>query len=88
MNNEEWYAVANHKVYTAIVSAINCGKLVEPFTNMDFKNACPGLAERTYSNFLPKHRQGNPSNTSELFEQVDIDQKKYKLLYPIKYNLG
>ena len=43
------------------------GKLPTRFTAADVKAACPGWAENTYSSFLPKHREGNPGGTTELF---------------------
>lgn len=53
-----------------IYAAVRKGQLKEPFGPADVKRACPGWAERTYSVFLPKHRVGNPSGTTELFEQL------------------
>jgi hypothetical protein len=53
-----------------IYAAVKSGRLKEPFGPNDVRRACPGWADRTYSNFLPKHRVGNPSKTSELFEQI------------------
>jgi len=31
-----------HGVYTSIVQAVRQGRLKEPFTKRDFRNACPG----------------------------------------------
>lgn len=53
-----------------IYQAVQSGRLAEPFTAADVRKACPGWADRTYSNFLSKHRIGNPSGTTELFEQI------------------
>ena len=55
---------------TAIYAAVRSGRLKEPFNAVDVRRACPGWANRTYSNFLSKHRVGNPSKTSEFFIQV------------------
>ena len=44
-------------------------KLGKRFRAADVKRACPGWNERTYSNFLPKHRVGNPGGNTELFVQ-------------------
>lgn len=60
----------NSKVYKLIRDAIQNGKLREPFTSHDLRNACPGLGEGTYNAFLWKHRLGNPGNNSELFRKV------------------
>lgn len=60
----------NSKVYELIRGTIQNGKLREPFTSHDFRNACPGLGEGTYNAFLWKHRLGNPGNNSELFRRV------------------
>lgn len=57
-----------------IYAAVEKGRLKEPFGPSDVKRACPGWAERTYTNFLSKHRVGNPSKTTELFEQVASGQ--------------
>jgi hypothetical protein len=57
-----------------IYTAVKAGRLTEPFGPYDVKQACPGWADRTYANFLSKHRVGNPSHTSELFEQVGPGQ--------------
>ena len=49
--------------------AIRSGKLKECFRAYDVKIACPGWKDKTYSNFLPKHRTGNPGNYTEYFVQ-------------------
>ena len=77
--------MANHKVYSAIVAAVKAGKLIEPFTNDDFRRACPGLGEGTYQAFLHKHRKGNPGGVSELFELTNPG--KFRLLQPFRYGL-
>jgi hypothetical protein len=77
--------MANHKVYSAIVRAVEDGKLKEPFGQDDFRRSCPNLAEGTYKAFLHKHRKGNPGGASELFELVKPGQ--FRLLHPIRYDL-
>ena len=72
-----------HKVYRAIVKAVKEGRLEEPFTNDDFRNSCPGFGGGTYNAFLWKHRVGNPSGNTELFELVE--KGKFRLLRPFKY---
>jgi hypothetical protein len=57
-----------------IYAAVKNGKLKEPFGSNDVKRACPGWAERTYTNFLSKHAIGNPSKASELFQRVGPGQ--------------
>ncbi len=59
-----------HKVYRAIVNAVKEGRLKKPFSQADFRLACPDLGEGTYQAFLCKHRLGNPGGNSELFELV------------------
>ena len=49
--------------------AVRGGKLRKRFRSADVRTACPGWGERTYSNFLPKHRVGNPGSNTELFVQ-------------------
>jgi hypothetical protein len=52
--------MAGHRIYLAIINAIEKGRLKEPFTKDDFRRACPGFGEGTYNAFLHKHRAGNP----------------------------
>ena len=49
--------------------AVRAGNLRKRFRAADVRRACPGWSERTYSNFLPKHRVGNPGGNTELFVQ-------------------
>jgi hypothetical protein len=77
--------MAVHVIYRTIVRAIKSGKLMEPFSSNDLIRACPYLNKMTCMVFLSKHRQGNPSETSELFE-MDPDGK-FKLIRPLKYDL-
>ena len=49
--------------------AVRAGKLGGRFRAADVRRACPGWSQRTYSNFLPKHRVGNPGGNTELFVQ-------------------
>jgi hypothetical protein len=77
--------MANHKVYSAIVQAVKSGKLDEPFSQDDFRRACPGLGKGTYNAFLHKHRKGNPGGQSELFELVAPGS--FRLLRPFRYGL-
>ena len=72
-----------HRVYREIVRAIESGRLIEPFSKAGFRRACPGLGEGTYNAFLYKHRKGNPSNESELFEKVAPN--KFICIRPFKY---
>jgi hypothetical protein len=46
------------------------GRLPARFRAKDVRRACPGWADHTYSNFLPKHRRGNPGERyTAYFEQ-------------------
>ena len=72
-----------HKVYHAIVLAVKNGSLSEPFTQEDFRRACPGLGEGTYQAFLHKHRRGNPGGATELF--VLDSPGHFRLLRPFRY---
>lgn len=74
-----------HIVYRSIVQAVQTGRLAEPFSNEDFRQACPGLGAGTYQAFLHKHRKGNPGGASELFELASPG--RFRLLRPIKYDL-
>ena len=75
-----------HKVYESVVEAVCVGRLAEPFSNGDFKAACPGFGKGTYKAFLHKHRLGNPGEESELFELLSPGQ--FVCLRPFKYGLG
>jgi hypothetical protein len=77
--------MTQHKVYAGIVQAVNYGRLIEPFTQDDFRRACPGFGEGTYKAFLYKHRKGNPGGVSELFELVSPG--RFRLLRPLRYGL-
>lgn len=77
--------MAKHRVYTCIVRAVKSGKLKAPFTQDDFRNACPNFGEGTYMAFLHKHRVGNPGNNTELFEKVSPG--RFKVVRPFKYRL-
>ncbi len=61
------------RVFTAIDNALAEGVLAEPFSNEDFRAACPGFGIGTYNAFLWKHRKGNGA-TTELFELVGRSQ--------------
>ena len=75
----------SHKVYMKIIDAINSGKLIEPFSNQDFREACPGLGDGTYNAFLYKHKLGNKKNNSELVEQIGVN--KFRLIRPFRYGV-
>lgn len=77
--------MSNHMVYSTIITAVNSGLLIEPFSSDDLKSKCKNLAEGTCNAFLYKHRKGNPGGNSELFEM--ISKGKFKLLRPFKYGL-
>lgn len=77
--------MAGHTVYAAIVSAVRSGKLAEPFSQANFRRACPGFGKGTYRAFLHKHSRGNPGGYTELFERVSPG--RFKLLRPIRYGL-
>ena len=49
--------------------AIGQGDLPERFRSADVRKACAGWADRTYTNFLPKHRIHNPGGYTEYFKQ-------------------
>ena len=74
-----------HIVYRSIVGAVRAGRLVEPFSNSQFKDACPGLGEGTYNAFLNKHREGNPGGNSELFSKPKPG--RFQLIRPIRYDI-
>lgn len=58
-----------HKIYSAIVQAVNDGRLVEPFGTKEFRKNCPGFGEGTYQAFLYKHKIGNKKNYSVLLNK-------------------
>jgi hypothetical protein len=53
-----------------IKKAVDSGKLTPPFSAADVRQACPDYAPTTYSNFLPKHRKGNPGGYTEHFRRL------------------
>ena len=63
--------MAVHVIYRTIVRTVKAGKLLEPFSLNDLIKACPYLNKYTCMVFLSKHRQGNPSETSQLFEIIN-----------------
>jgi hypothetical protein len=77
--------MTQHEVYRAIIHAVKNGGLKEPFTQDDFRHACPGFGDGTYQAFLHKHRKGNPGGVSELFELVSPG--RFRLLRPLHYGL-
>jgi len=77
--------MVSHEVYAGIVSAVRSGELQEPFSQADFRRACPGLGDGTYKAFLYKHRLRNPGGNTELFELVGPG--RFKLLRPIRHGL-
>ena len=74
-----------HQVYAAIVRAVRCGILCEPFNAADCRKACAGFGNGTYGSFLPKHAAGNPDGNSALFKRVA--RGKYRCIRPFKYRL-
>ncbi len=50
-----------------IRGAIQEGRLKQPFTAADVRQACPGWNPATYGSFLPKHRVGNPGGYTPYF---------------------
>ena len=74
-----------HRIYRSIVHAVRLGLLIEPFSEPDFRLACPGLPEGTYKAFLHKHAAGNPGGNSELFKR--IQPGKFRCIRPFKYGL-
>lgn len=58
------------RVVEAIDTALGRGNLTEPFSNEDFRHACPGFGRGTYNAFLWKHSRGNPGCQSEYFERI------------------
>lgn len=74
-----------HRVYGAIVTALQSGTLCEPFGPAEFRIACPGFGAGTYNAFLGKHAFGNRGGDSELFERVAPGQ--FVCLRPFRYGM-
>jgi hypothetical protein len=55
-----------------IYAAVRSGRLAEPFTAADVREACPGRPSSSYAVLLAKHRVGNPGSHPELFQRVAI----------------
>ena len=66
------------KLLDAIKHAVSSDSLKEPFNASDVKQVCPGWANRTYSNFLSKHRKGNPGGYIEFF--IKTSDGSYRLI--------
>ena len=73
-------------IYECIKKALSQGILIEPFNAKEVYTALGRLQgdcsypSKTLQNFLPKHRKGHPSKTTELFERISTNPVKYKLL--------
>jgi hypothetical protein len=65
-----------------IYLAVKVGKLKQPFTAAMAKKACPGWADRTYTNFFRKHSEGNKNGETEWF--VIVSRGLYRLKYDPK----
>jgi hypothetical protein len=74
-----------HRVYRAIIDAVQSGEMKEPFNKADFRAACPGLGPGTYQAFLDKHAIGNPGGNSELFRRTSPGT--FMCERPFKYGL-
>ena len=57
------------RIIESIKHALKEKRLPEKFRSEEFRKACHGFAPHTYSNFLPKHRVGNPGGYTEYFKQ-------------------
>ena len=64
------------RIIKSIDAALTGGSLIEPFSNEDFHQACPGFGKGTYNAFLWKHSRGNPGGQSELFVKVGANRFK------------
>ena len=58
------------QIVCSVDAAIESGRLKEPFSNEDFRAACPGFGKDTYNAFLWKHKGGNPGGQTEWFVQI------------------
>jgi hypothetical protein len=74
-----------HTIYQAIVTAVNDGRLQEPFSKADFRVKCPGFGAGTYQAFLWKHREGNNAAAYELFSLVAPG--RFVCVRPFRYGL-
>ena len=52
-----------------IRQAICRGTLAKRFRGADVRKACPRWKYQTYTNFLPKHRLGNPGGYAAYFNR-------------------
>jgi len=67
------------RIVGSIDAALASGTLDEPFSNEDFRQACPGFGKGTYNAFLWKHSVGNLGNQggqTELFVKVGVNSFK------------
>lgn len=64
------------KTIRRIREEVRRGILVEPFSPRDVNEV---LGIHWGGTFLPKHRVGNPSGTTELFVQVSSNPALYRL---------
>ena len=72
-------------IIQCIQIAIRQGILTQPFNARDVFTALQNISGchyplQTIQNFLPKHRRGNPSNTSILFERISTKPAQYLIL--------
>lgn len=75
-----------HKVYAALVGAVNAGQIVEPFSAAEFRVKCPGFAEGTYRAFLWKHSGGGESAAKDSVLLERVLPGRFKLVRPFKYD--
>ena len=64
------------------------GRLGERFRAADVRRACPGWAARTYSVFLPKHREGNPGSYTACFRQNRRQELQLAELTGVRMDIG
>jgi len=62
-----------------IRAAIQNGILETPFNAREVFNALGNRKISVIRTFLPKHRVGNPSNTTELFRRISENPVQYEL---------
>jgi hypothetical protein len=63
-------------IIVKIVDAVKCGRLCEPFSPDDVKEA---IGIPFAGVFLPKHRVGNPGNNTQLFIRISNRPVLYRL---------
>ena len=78
--------MANHKVYSAIVLAVNNGQLKEPFGQDDFRRTCPNLGEGTTKHFYINKEKEIQAEHQNYLKWSHLESFVYYVLFGMIYD--